>query len=308
MGSRKKDRYVQFPLCLIKETYSDPIKGLVLMIAYGITHFALKQEYNMQEVVRQLFYDYYRNSSRMQQDLFKRFEALEDGANLIFDDNACFGRGDMFDPADTKEVEYIIKQFDADPQFKDMAVLNYQLHQAMDFLGAEPHSFDSLIRDFKEAEAIRKAFEVRYGPDAMPTCKLSQLYSFRDDPRDIDLLRAYIGCRSIIGKKTFATTHKGLIVQRMLGAKTVEVLKDFLEEDTIPTYEKYSKRYPFSRLRDKLCQRQFMMIISKPHGRNLYISTFMPPEVLAQKVNDTKVQRKINNLIQRISVASSSLW
>jgi len=307
MGTKREYRYIQFPLCLLKETYPDPVRGLELMIAYGIVHFAIKQKYKMQEVVRQLFYDYYRNGSRMQHDLYERFGELEDGKNIIFDDNACFGRGYIFDPTDTNELEYILKHFEADPQFKEMAVLNYQLHQATEFLSAEPQSFDCLIADFNEAEANEKAFKIKYGNDAMPMCKLSQLYSFRDNPSDIALIRAYIACRSIIGRKACARTTKSVIVMRMLGAKSKVVLKDFLDENTKPIFVLYSKRYHIDKLIDTLCIRGFIMSISKKHDRHIYISVHITPAILAHRGRSIKPTRSSKDLKKEREDAGATL-
>jgi len=302
----KEYRYIQFPLCLLKETYTDPVKGIDLILAYGIVNFALKQKFNMHDVVRQLFYDYYRNSETMELWLYRRIQALEDGEMIILDEAGRFVEG-KFIFAEPEDIEYVIEQIKSDPEIKEAMILHYQLHQAMNFLNIELWPFDVIIKLYAEAKTIQADFEHKYGPDAMPTCKLSQLIDFKSKPKDIDLLRAYIACRSIIGLKSFATTHKNSIVRRMIGAKTEEALQDLLDENTHPTYALYSKRYYFDKLRNTLCARGFLMFLSKPHSRAIYISVFMPPEKLANIVNERNSRRRTNNLVKRMIVASSEL-
>jgi hypothetical protein len=299
-------RYIQFPLCLLRETYPNPVRGLDLILAYGIVNFALRQKYNMQDVVRQMFYDYYRNSEIMEPWLYRRIQSLEDGYSIILDDTSRFVEG-KFNFAELEDIEYIIEQINSDPELKEATILNYQLHQAIDFLNVESWSSDDILKHYAEAKTLKAEFERKYGPDAMPTCKPSQLVDFRNNTKNIDLLRANIACRSILGQKSFASTNKNAIVRRMIGAKNDEVLQDFLDENTQPTYALYSKRYYFDKLKNALCERNFLMFLSRPHKRSIYISLFMPPERLADMINTFKTRRNANNLVKRMSVASTTL-
>ncbi len=305
-NKKREDRYIQFPLCLLKETYTDPVKGLDIILAYGIMNLALKEKYSMQDVVRQLFYDYYRNRDIIQPWLYKRVQELEDGDRIILDENTCF-KGEKIDFADPEDIEYAIEQINSELDLKEIVILNYQLHQAIAFLNLDKWPYDDLIKLYEEAKTIQRTFESQYGQDSMPTCKPSQLIYFRNNIKEIDLLRAYIACRSIIGQKPYASTNKKAIIRRMLGAKTEAVLQDFLDEKSQPTYALYSNRYYFNKLKNTLCERGFLMFLSRPHKRAIYISLFMPPEKLAKMINESQSRRTKNNLLKRMSEAATSL-
>jgi len=93
----------------------------------------------------------------------------------------------------------------------------------------------------------------------------------------------------------------------MLGAKSEAAMEYVLCDETRATYEKYSQRYHFDKLVEKLCERKFLMFLSKPHTRSIHVSTFMAPLQLAKLINTSKASSRTYKLSQRIKEASASL-
>ena len=62
--------YVQFPLCILMETYNKDIEtGLRLILRYGIMNYAKKQKCNMYDVAKQTAYYFYRKQDIIQRSI-----------------------------------------------------------------------------------------------------------------------------------------------------------------------------------------------------------------------------------------------
>ena len=291
-------KYLQFPLCLVTVTYKDRSGGIDLMISYGIMHYAKKQKYQINEVARQMIYDWYRNNDRMQSKLRSKIRhAISD--ELFTEDEDYNGFSwDSFNPVEA--IDEVLSLFDNDRQFKELAILNYQLHQAGDFLGITIPSFDSTERSYNEAKSIQEAYEAKFGPDVMPSCKKSLLFEFRDQPQqDIEILRAYIGILSLIGYRNFISTSKPVILSRMIGAKSKAAWDQLSRaENIIDTVSKYSKKYHMDNLLLNLAKRKFIMFLSKKAVSIIYVSKYMEPEALAELVRQSQQRHDIKKRIQ----------
>ena len=124
---------------------------------------------------------------------------------------------------------------------------------------------------------------------------------------DINLLRAYIGIKSIIGRNNFATTHKSVILSRMLGCKSNEALTAFLSEndDAKETYDKYSGRKRMDKLLFQLMERKLVTVLSRRHENRIYVSTKLrTPVELATAISQ---KREEKNLLQQIEEARRML-
>ena len=127
--TRKKYAYLQFPLCLLGETYKDPERGLNLIISYGIMNYALKMKYDLMDVAKQALYDFERNREKLQPYLVKSMtEAIEDGVILYEDNNPGFDAKGNFNPEPDLCLNPLVKLLEEDSRMRDEAILNYQLH------------------------------------------------------------------------------------------------------------------------------------------------------------------------------------
>jgi hypothetical protein len=304
----KEFSYVQFPLCLLMETYKKDVESsLRLILRYGIMNYALKLKYNLQDVAKQVCYYYYRKQDVIQSSILEKIEKAIDEDLFTPDEYYNGFAGDTFQPDDN--ISEILNLFESDPQFKADSILNYRLHlcTSINHLGISIASNDCLIKSYNTTLQIKKNFEDKFGPDAMPFCKRSMLFEFIENPNDIDLFRAYIGIKSLIGQKVYVSTHKTVILLRLMGCKSNNALKDFLKSNKVAKeiYDKYSVRRKMDRLLFKLMEKGFLIVLSKKHESRIYISAKLKtPSELA---NAILKDREKNNLKKQLAEASSLL-
>lgn len=297
MGKLDKEyRYVQFPLCLLMETYKKDVESsLRLILRYGIMNYALKLKYDLPDVAKQVCYYYYRKQDVIQSSILKKISNAIDEDFFTPDEDYNGFAGDTFQPDDN--ISEILKLFESDPQFKADSILHYRLHlcTSVDHLGIGIASNDSLIKSYNTALQIKKEFEKKFGPDAMPNCKKSLLFKFIESPRDIDLFRAYIGILSLIGQRTFISTSKPVIISRMIGCKSKTVFEYYRDDkNLLPTIEKYGKRYHIDKLLETLENRKFILYFSHQHESILYVSKYNEdPKVVADLI---KSRRELNGM------------
>lgn len=308
MTQEKKYAYLQFPLSLLGETYKDPERGLNMIIGYGIMNYALKLKYDLMDVAKQGLYDFERNKEKLQPYLVKSMtEAIEDGVILHEDNNPGFDAKGNFNPEPDLCLNPLVKLLEEDSRMRDEAILNYQLHlgTSKDHLRINIKSNSNIQSQWEEASKIKQAFEQRFGPDAMPVIKRDLILKFRNEQlHDLDLLRAYIGIRSIIGRRNFSATNKPAILSRMIGCKNKAAFEYFSEQPHLmPTIERYGKRYPMDKLLHTLRDREFIMFLSRGRKKSFYISKWMPPEDLARLVNISRSRYSLKDRIKRIEAS-----
>ena len=297
--------YLQFPLCLIKETYKDIKEGINLMIYYGIVNYAKKLKYSLNDVAKQLCYDYYNKENILQASLKKSInKAIADGFSFYADiDYKGFDNKGKFNP-DLNITELLIL-FDKNSELKKDAILNYQIHLAVskDHLGIIIPSYDNAIEGYERALKIKNDFEKTFGPDAMPYCKKDMLFDFMDNQKDIDLFRAYIGIKSMIGMRNFVSSNKPAILSRMLGCKNKASFEFYTtnkynkDKSLLSTVAKYSKRYQMDKLLLTLAERKYIMYLSKKDTRFIYVSKYMEPQELKDLINYTKEKQNLKKKI-----------
>jgi len=304
----KEYGYVQFPLCLLQETFRNREKAINIMLDYGIVKYAMTFDYAINDVARQLLYDYTRHPDRLQYSLWWKVNANED-VFLAEDEFLYTAREGKFEPCEDA-INYILELFAKDEDIKSDAILNYQIHVATSpqCLNVAITKNDNTIERYNKGKSLQAAFESRYQADAMPMCNKNLLFDFRDNEQnDINLLRAYIGIKSIIGRNNFATTHKSVILSRMLGCKSNEALTAFLSEndDAKETYDKYSGRKRMDKLLFQLMERKLVTVLSRRHENRIYVSTKLrTPVELATAISQ---KREEKNLLQQIEEARRML-
>lgn len=307
--TKREDRYIQFPLCLLLQTYQDPIRGLNLILYFGIVHYSKScTTYELRDVARQLMYSYYRNKAMIQASLDTKVNRYITSEQIEDDEDYNGFCGATFDPEPA--IEDILKLFESDPDFKADAILRHQIEQAARFLDLTIGSMNSVLNGYTDALSYQNKFERTYGKDAMPSVKPTQLIEFRDSGKDLDLFRAYIGIKSMIGMRSFISSNKPAILSRMIGCKSKAAFeyyttnKNNKEKSVLPTVEKYSKRYHMDKLLLTLAGRKYIMFLSKEKVSVIYLSKFMAPLDLAKLIKETKDR---NNLKQQIRDATASL-
>ena len=174
----KEFRYIQFPLCLIQETYQNSYNGLNVILDYGIVNYAKSFKYDIKEVARQLMYAYYRNRVMIQDDLYEMFDGFLNDGLLSTDEDYNGFSGARFYPEDS--INELLKLFESNLKFKEGAIFRYQITQAENFLGINDFNIDSTIMNYNKGLSLKNSFERIYGPDCCPSIKPLQLIEFRD--------------------------------------------------------------------------------------------------------------------------------
>jgi hypothetical protein len=309
MNEKNEFKYVQFPNCLLMQTYESIDNGLRMILDYGIVHYAKKQPYELHDVARQVCYDYRRNWNLLQPSIINTIRLAENNDEFSEIDYDGFS-WTSFNPEDN--INEILALFGKDSLFKKTCILNYQIHLAcsQDQLSIKLGSYQRTIETYDKAIKIQEAFERQFGPDAMPYCKVSMLREFIDNPKDIDLFRAYVGIKSMIGRRNFISSNKPAILSRMIGCKTKSAFEYFTtdrhgkKKNLLPTVETYSNRYRMDKLLSTLAERKYIMYLSKKKVSVIYLSKYMEPEELGKLIKETKERQ---NIKQRIRDAAASL-
>jgi hypothetical protein len=300
--SNRDDRYIQFPLCLLQSTYENPVKGLNLILCFGIVNYAKKFDYTITEVGRQLMYAYYRKLDSIQADLYKMMQNYIDNEELTIDEEYYgFGAKGIFDPLEGCEL---LSLFESNDEFKQAAIIRYQITQAADSLNIKISTIDNVINNYQEGLNIKNSFEQKFSADSWASVKPDQLFEFRDSIQDLDLFRAFIGIKSIIGRRNFISTNKPAILSRMIGCKSKAVFEQFSKDkNLLPTVQMYSKRYHMDKLLFTLAKRGFIMYLSKPKVSVIYVSKYMEPEQLFQLVKESQSKLDLKSRMKAVTAS-----
>ncbi|MDP3442491.1 MAG: hypothetical protein Q8T08_06470 [Ignavibacteria bacterium] len=305
---KREDRYIHFPLCLLMQTYQNAATGLNFILDFGIVNYANSFKYQMPEVGRQLMYVYYRETDKMQNHLKKAIDKYGASGQLTIDEDYNGFSGANFDPLEASEE--LLGLFESEPEFKADAILLYQIRQAESSLHLKVYSIDSTIERYKKALALKNEFEMKFGADVMPSVKPSQIIEFRESSKDLDLFRAFIGIKSMIGRCNFVSSNKPAILSRMIGCKSKAAFEYYTTDrynkvkTLLPTVEKYGKKYQMDKLLLTLAERKYIMFLSKVKVSVIYLSKYMEPEDLGKLIKETKESQ---NLKKRIRDATASL-
>lgn len=284
-------RYIQFPLCLLQRTYENPQEGFNVILDFGIVSLAQKTKYDIKNVGVQLMYAYYRNQDMIQSSLLKKIQKYIDRGELTVDLEYCGFNGNDFDPLFTSiELPNILQN---DDEFREEAILRYQIVQAEHILRINDNCIDNTIEHYKTGLFYKYAFEDEFGCDCWPGIKISQIIEIRDSCKDLDLFRAYVGIKSLIGKKKFIITTRNVILMRMLGCKSYNALQDFLNrnKEAKILYDRFTRsdkafRYNFDKLFNQLLSKGFIKskLFERKVSRKIFLSTKLDFMELANEI------------------------
>ncbi|MCK9613011.1 MAG: hypothetical protein M0R16_08955 [Bacteroidales bacterium] len=262
------ERYLQFPLCMLRELFIDKFKIIDEIIRFGIYRFATKINYDLYDVAKQLMYCYYRKQGDLTKDLGRIIEKYINSEKIYFDEDY---KGFSYTGTSTEftaktEIEQILELFDTDPDFKEKAIEFYQIRQAYEFLGIT----GDLDYCLKRGKEIEKTI-----PDGEPYPSINKdlLFEFRDhDKTEHDLMQFafYVGIRSILGIKSYCPTNKVHILCRAFGYASINHLPETTNPCIKEMFNKYLKRYHADRMLEEMQLSWGVHTYSK-HMRGLYI-------------------------------------
>ena len=288
------DRYFQFPLFLLRDLMTDKNKALNNIIRYGLFSFAEKINPNMNEVIRQLMYCYYRDRADMPNDLIK----LIDGHVNTDEDYNGFN-GTEFKPE--YETEQLIEIFQSDSKFEAMAIEFYKIRQAYSFIGVTGNYQNCLSVGRQIQANIQKG-------EPMPMIDKNQLFEYRDSEKtEIELMQfaVNIAIRSIIGEKNYSKTNKEMILCRAFGYKT----KNHLPETMPDIFRKYLNRYHIDKVLQKIELGNWNLIFYANNMRGMYIGfkSKISLEKLIEIAEMKREKKKLEDLKQAKKIAQEKV-
>jgi len=297
-------KYVQFPLSFMQDVIKDRRKGLNLCLDYGIGHLATAQQTDASSIIRQVVYDYYKNTDKLPRDLRVAIEEAEaEGQFTPDDDHSGFNTDGGFDPIlNIEELAVILRD---NPDLKDEAREYYQWHQAAKFYedSFRIYNVGAIRKEYVKAKARQESFEADFGKDAMPSVKPSLLFNYLNNPKqDVSQLLAYIGISSLIGQRNFISTSKPVILSRMIGAKSKAAFQAFSKnKESKEIIARFSKRWPMDKLLLSLAEQKFIMFLTRPHVSVVYVSKYMEPDELAKLVKQSQDRYNLKDKIKQAS-------
>ncbi|MFZ4583113.1 MAG: hypothetical protein ACOYM7_10730 [Paludibacter sp.] len=246
-----KEKYLQFPLFLLRGIFTDKSKTLENIISYGIYRFSKTIKYQYFEVARQLMYCYYRERENIPGELFNMMRRYVADEKINIDE--CYygfiGAYGEFNPE--SEIEEILTIFgynpmtdeinesESDTEFLNLAIEFYRIRQAFKSLsisGNMPHHL-------REGKRIEKTIPEG---EAYPSINIDKLFEFQyEDKTELELIQFlfYIAIRSIVGIKPYSTTNKKMILFRAFGYKNEKAMPVKMNPAIKELFVKYSKRY-----------------------------------------------------------------
>lgn len=240
---KTENRYFQFPLFLLRDLMTDKNKAMNNIIRYGLFSFAEKSKYDINDVIRQLIYCYYRNRAEIWDDLYQMVDShVQSGDIEIDEDYSGFKGWAEFDPEiETLSIEEIFK---TDSAFRDKAIDWHRVRQS--------YSFMQIEGDYQNAFNVgKKIHSTIPAGEPMPMVDKKLLFEFRDSEKsEFEMMQfvVNIGIRSIIGEKNFVKTNKLMILCRAFGYNTIKDLPNQMPD----VYYKYSKRYHIDKVLERL--------------------------------------------------------
>lgn len=280
-------------------------ENLSSVFDYGIYNFSKTKEYkNIEEILKHVIYCFYRG--KLSKNLKREMDRLVKVGKFTYDEDYNGFTGDgVFDPQEG--IENLKNICENDQQFRELCVDFWQMSNALTYLGVTA-DIDRVIRRGKETqiEIDQRARSHQRDVTTMISGPMMFGYYKKDkSPYEIDLLRAFLAVKSILGTKTVVGTTKQYILKRMTGAKNSTLLQEILKSQaSSEMYYKYSKRYHMDKLLEELFARGF--ITGKlAYKRRIYISTQYKTSELPNQVhrlltiNNSKVKRDINKGIER---------
>jgi hypothetical protein len=157
------------------------------------------------------------------------------------------------------------------------------------------HFFGMTQSNFRNGIVTAKQFLNRI-PNKYPTTGIEKdmLFDYyKNDKSDFDIicLSAFLGIKSIIGKKPYDKTNKSLIHARMFGYTTAKELP----AELTPLQEKYKLRYQMDKILTELEINWHLKILWN-HNRGFYLSFDLSYDELAMLIEKSKQDSKIQQL------------
>jgi len=159
---------------------------------------------------------------------------------------------------------------------------------ALNFLGITQKNYK---RGITNAKNILSCMTGKYPLTGIEKDMLFDYYKNYKDDFEIVCLAAFLGIKSILGKKPYDKTNKAMIHARMFGYITANELPAKLT----PIQEKYKLRYPMDKVISELELNWHLKTLWN-HNRGFYLSFDLSYDELAVLIEKAKQETKFQQL------------
>jgi len=162
---------------------------------------------------------------------------------------------------------------------------------ALHFLGVTQGS--SVHNAVSNAKTILSRLPSKYPTTGIEKEMYFDYYKNYKDEFEIICLSAFLGSRSILGKKPYCKTNKNFIHARMFGYTTVKQMS----AELTPIEKKYKTRRMMDKVLNELEMNWYLKILSN-HQRGMIISFDLSYDELALIIEKQKQQTKIQQITE----------
>ena len=264
-----RSKYFNFPLCFLQGIHESS-QHIGDICRWCIINYAQTINYKLEDVARQTMYLYYRQEDALLYKVRRHLEDMVNDEKLDIDEDYQGFSGPEFFPE--TEIEQLLQEYNSDSDFKKSCVQQYQYGQAKKLLNISGGDIQTVIASYQKLNEFLAQFENGHGKDGYTSIQTGVLLDARDGKIPVDMFALLAAVKSIIGRRNFNKTSRGVIVSRMIGAKSTAVLAELLADPILQAqYSKYDNRYRFNKLMERTIMRGFLLKI--PAGRGFFIST-----------------------------------
>lgn len=276
-----RTKYFNFPLNFIsnldKLRYNE-------IIDWSIINYSHRIKPDDIDVAKQIAYLYYRHYDDLHPEIASDidFDEYEHYNGFDFEGNFVAER----------ESEWMLEAMKSDSDFKELCTGQVQYKRAKEILNIVGESYSITLNRYFRLESVRNEFERYYGKDVWTSVKTDYLLDAREGKLPENLFRLSCAAKSIIGKRNFTKTYKSVIVMRMMGAKSNNVLHEMLEDpDIYERYKRISSRYHIDKLLSNAVDRRLLSKIGDHRG--IFISIKYSTEKLGEEILKKTTARQL---------------
>jgi hypothetical protein len=261
-----KQRYLQFPLSLLREFHLDKTNTIYKIVQFGICHYAMnhKRENDINSMVNHFILANYNNKlpSALEGLLYSNLEHF--GGNLDYRGFNSFGK---LEPCD-EERDELINYFENNEDLKNIAFQLFDISLAKKSLGFNPSDDSILLKAYNEIKLATTEDTI------FPMVNIDLLSNFlKNEKTEFEIMQflTFIGIKSVIGTKQCIKTNYDLIFARAFGYNSIKDVPKTLSKVIQPIYDKYKIRWHRDKIKNEL-EDSWNLITYSNNTRGFFVS------------------------------------
>lgn len=267
---QNENRYLNFPICLLAKTITEPDTAMNAIVNYCIMNHAEHCKEPLVDALVQLAYVSQRKKENPPSELTRTAANLD---KVMAVDEYFSGVGAMDMDYAREAVQDVAESLDeADA---DACVRWHAQRRSASFHGYTVNRWEQWRKGIRQTQAEVAKHEAQHGPLVWCSVPLDYATEAITKPKELPLVRMVAAVRSIIGRKSYAGTTKAMLAARCIGAKSPAVAESMAgASDALRIeYERMQSRKRFDRIIDAGADRGFYQKIGSEKRRRIFLST-----------------------------------